>query len=875
MKDTDTDIERPLRENRELRTRLGEHGRNDSMHTPSPCPDKNMLAWLENSPVCTKIIDLDFRLRYVSPAGVSLLKIDDINEYYGKPYPFSFYPDSFRTPMLELMQQARESGEVGSLTAVVRDEPGEQIWCNSTVVPVRDAANRLESIMVVSIDITAQKQAESALKQALQKVESEFRQRTDELNSSEARFELAMRGTDDGLWDWNLLTGEVYYSPRWKSMLGYAGDELDATLDTWKQLVHPDDRDRVLQAVDDYISGRSDSFEAEMRMLHRDGHVVCVLSRGFCVKRETDGRPVQLVGTHIDITERIRSDNFARRNAEILEMIALGIPAEKIYDAIALMYEERNPGMRCSMLELHGNRLLHGGAPSLPKEYCDAVHGLVYGPEVGSCGTSTYTGKRVLVGNIETDPLWADLKDTALPHGMRCCWSEPIRNTDGKVLGAFGMYYDYPALPDEDELADLISAARLAGIIMQRVQTENELDNHRRNLEEQVARRTFELERAKQEAEDASQAKSLFLAKMSHEIRTPMYGILGMTRLALKSGLDERQKNYIGNAHQAAAQLLGIIDDILDFSRVEAGKLEIDDTPFQLIPAVEYSIGMIAEYAGNKGLSLAVDFDQQLPARVQGDALRLQQILTNLLSNAVKFTDTGEVSLSVSQQQDGIHFTVTDSGIGIAPEYIGRLSVPFEQGDSSTTRKFGGSGLGLSVCYSLARMMGGDISVSSKVGVGSTFTLALPLAGAGPVDDSEEVNPDERHDRLAGLKVLAAEDVEINRVILEDMLHTSGADVVFAEDGQQALEQLASRDGRGFDVVLMDIQMPVMDGYEAARRMHEIDPQLPVIGLTAHALVEDRSACLEAGMVDHVSKPVDPDTLVAVISRHVSVPAAN
>ncbi len=295
------------------------------------------------------------------------------------------------------------------------------------------------------------------------------------LKNSEERFSLAMRGANDGLWDWNLETDEVYYSPRWKSMLGFAKDDLEGRLDTWKKLVHADDREAVLSKVDQYISGQRDSFEVEMRMQHRDGHEIFVLSRAFLVKRRSDQKPVRLVGTHVDITSRKVAEAFADKNAEILEMIATGISAYDIYDEIALMYEARHPGLRCSMLELHNGTLMHGGAPSLPKAYCQAVHGLKNGPNVGSCGTSTYTGKRVLVENIETDPKWEKIKHVALPHGMRCCWSEPIKNSSGKVLGAFGMYYNHPALPNEEESNDLKSAARLAGIVMERDQAQRRI----------------------------------------------------------------------------------------------------------------------------------------------------------------------------------------------------------------------------------------------------------------------------------------------------------------------------------------------------------------------------------------------------------------
>ena len=298
-----------------------------------------------------------------------------------------------------------------------------------------------------------------------------------ELYKSEERFALAMRSASDGLWDWEFETNDVYYSPRWKNMLGYDDHELANNLTTWTSLVHPDDKPFILQKVQDYISGKSNFFEVEMRMRHKNGHHIFIRSRAFKVTNNSHNKVTRLIGTHVDISLHKKAEEFDKRNTQILKMIAQGQPASIIYNEIGLMYEERHPGMRCSMLELEGNKLLHGGAPSLPKAYCQAVHGLKNGPDVGSCGSSTYTGKRVLVENIETDPKWANIKQFALPHGMRCCWSEPIKSSTGKVLGAFGMYYDYPALPNEDESNDLTSAGMLTGIVMEREQNQKRIQN--------------------------------------------------------------------------------------------------------------------------------------------------------------------------------------------------------------------------------------------------------------------------------------------------------------------------------------------------------------------------------------------------------------
>ncbi|MGB1111177.1 MAG: PAS domain-containing protein, partial [Gammaproteobacteria bacterium] len=221
-----------------------------------------------------------------------------------------------------------------------------------------------------------------------QKTSGETEETPTGITEAEERLALALRGANDGLWDWELETNEVFYSPRWKSMLGYEEDELPNVLDTWASLVHPDDKQLALDKVRDYIDGKADSYEIEMRMRHKDGRDVVVLARALLVRRPSDQKPIRLVGTHVDITERKKAESYIQKNSEILEMIAKGAPAAQVYDAIALMYEGRHPGMRCSMLELHENKLLHGGAPSLPKAYCDAVHGLEFGPDTGSCGTS-------------------------------------------------------------------------------------------------------------------------------------------------------------------------------------------------------------------------------------------------------------------------------------------------------------------------------------------------------------------------------------------------------------------------------------------------------------------------------------------------------
>ncbi|MBA3624605.1 MAG: response regulator, partial [Methylibium sp.] len=321
----------------------------------------------------------------------------------------------------------------------------------------------------------------------------------------------------------------------------------------------------------------------------------------------------------------------------------------------------------------------------------------------------------------------------------------------------------------------------------------------------------------------------------------------------------------------AGRHLLSIVDDILDFSKLEAGKLSVERRAFRLSAAVDAVVGLVAGRTAAKGLALPVVMAPGLPDWVEGDALRLKQILVNLLSNAVKFTDRGHVALTVRAEAGSVVFEVADTGIGMEASLLARLFQPFEQADGSTTRRFGGTGLGLAISHNLAALMGGEIRVESRPGQGSTFTVRLPLSTASPIEPLP-VGAIAQGPRLSGLHVLAAEDNDVNRLVLQAQLESEGCHVVFARNGLEVLARVAQAGERAFDAVLMDVQMPLMDGIEATRRLRASAPTLPVIGLTAHALPEERERCLAAGMVDHVAKPVDIDRLVDCLLHHAIRP---
>jgi light-regulated signal transduction histidine kinase (bacteriophytochrome)/CheY-like chemotaxis protein len=407
---------------------------------------------------------------------------------------------------------------------------------------------------------------------------------------------------------------------------------------------------------------------------------------------------------------------------------------------------------------------------------------------------------------------------------------------------------------------------------------ERELEQHRDHLEDLVQQRTTELSIAKELAESASRAKSSFLANMSHELRTPLNGIIGMTALALRRSTDETVTGYLHKADQTSKQLLALINDILDLSKIEAERLTLENVDFTLRDVLDNIDHQFGEAAARKGVALRFEVAPQHAARVfLGDPLRLGQIFLNLIGNAVKFTETGSVTAIVDvDAQPGsaiLWCSVQDTGIGMTKEQQARLFIAFEQADSSMSRRYGGTGLGLVIARRLIRMMGGEIHVESQPGVGTTFRFHVRVGQAvGPSLRSEAREAAGAEARLKtefpGTRVLIAEDEPINREIMKTLLEDAGCVVELATDGAAAV---AAARARVFDVILMDLQMPELDGIEATGqiRLDSLNRDTRIVATTANAFVEDQRACLDAGMDDHVPKPIKARQLFECVLRGV------
>ncbi len=392
-------------------------------------------------------------------------------------------------------------------------------------------------------------------------------------------------------------------------------------------------------------------------------------------------------------------------------------------------------------------------------------------------------------------------------------------------------------------------------------------------------RATTELAVAKTQAETASRAKSEFLANMSHEIRTPLNGIIGLAQMVLEPDMAPAEReHHLRQILESSRSLHAVLSDILDLSKIEAGKLQMERTAFDFKREVTTVGELYASAAREKGLGFSLDIAPALERRVVGDPLRLRQVIGNLLSNAVKFTAAGSVALSATPDGgDGVRIAVRDTGVGIDPALRARLFQPFEQADTSTTRRYGGTGLGLALCRQLVELMGGSITVESEAGAGSSFVLCLPLSAAGSAevaaDDQGEATPS--IEVLRGRRVLLVEDNTVNEVVAVAALQRLGIEVSIARNGIEAVE-IVLRGEPTVDMVLMDLQMPDMDGYEATARIrqHFAPARLPILAMTAAALVEERQRCLEAGMNDFIAKPFDPNQLARVLAKRMSARAA-
>jgi two-component system sensor histidine kinase/response regulator len=722
--------------------------------------------------------------------------------------------------------QACADGKTPSFEVVypVASSDGSTRWRLARGTVARDASGAPSTLSAISVDITAQKRAEDDLRAALELTKL-------------AGVYLSQFAIDNGTLEDAQFSVNSFWEP-----LGYVRDERSAVPSdfaaTVRKVIVPEDQAHVIAAVDACIRGITPTYEAEYRTRQADGSIRWRAGRGI-VTRDAKGRPVLFSGTSVDLHPLKTAQEAARRSEERLELALLGSKA-------------------CTW----DFELVDGTLENARTTFTNVFEMLGY---ASSDDTSHYADAlSALIPPDEQVQFTADLQAHLAGTSREWEHMHRAKHKDGSERWHFAR-----GVTQRDP--DTGQALRLTGITIDI--TEIKL------IEEQLLQ-------AREAAEAANRAKDEFLANVSHEIRTPMNAILGMTELALETAETAQQRQLLSSVRVAGRNLLHIINDLLDFSRISAGKLSLDPTEFSLRAAVRDVVGPLAVRAERKDLELRCDVHEDVPDLYVGDPGRLGQVLTNLIGNAIKFTERGEIALEVMLDSEGLRtdadvallFTVRDTGVGIAPDKHATIFRAFEQEDASTTRRFGGTGLGLTISAQIAALMNGGITVDSEPGRGSTFSFRgriarSPSAQTSGAPATPRGSPPPRQ---RALHVLVAEDNDLNVMLIKALLERRGHTVEIAGDGRATLELALSADAN-YDLMLLDLHMPEKDGFEVVRalRDHErgTDNHLPVIALTARSSERDRERALTAGMDDFLSKPIDVDALWAALDRVPGKPA--
>ena len=644
---------------------------------------------------------------------------------------------------------------------------GEEIWILDNSRIIRDSAGNVTHFLGYIVNIT-------------ELVKKEY-----ELKISKEVLQVAIEGSGDGFWDWNLKSSEVHFSKQWKKMLGFEENELEATLDEWKNRIHPEDIDEVFQDLNNYINGKNNKYSNTHRLRKKDGDYIWVLDRAVIVERDEKGQPVRIIGTHTDMTEQkqllIKVEENEKRLKTLLEIspIAVRVATQNGENVIFAN------SAYIKMINSEHNNIVGKN----PKDYY--VNPFDYNNirERLNAG-GTILNKLVHLNIPESKTEWALASYTQIEF-----------NGEMAILGWF---FDV-----------------------------TEMKKLERNLIE-----------ARRQAEQANQSKSEFLANMSHEIRTPLNGVIGLTDLTLQTDLTNVQRDYLIKAKQSSRALLNVLNDILDYSKVEAGKLDLEEEIFSLDEVFENLTALFGYKAEEKGLTLYYKVDHEVPRLIIGDSLRLSQVLNNLVGNAIKFTDSGEICIEVNQLNRNnlneittLQFQVKDTGIGLSYEQQNKLFKAFSQADTSHSRKYGGTGLGLAISKQIVNLFNGYINVESSKGEGSNFKFTAQFKVS-----EDRFKPFENSE-LKGKKVLIVDDQETSLNIISHQIKSLQMDITTSKDGKDAIEKIttASNEKNSFDYLLLDWIMPEYDGIYVVKELaklhnNRIISDIPLtVMITAHS----------------------------------------
>jgi PAS domain S-box-containing protein len=898
---------------------------------------------IDNLPDYTYVKDTESRFVIANPTTARVMGVMTPDQLIGKS-DFDFYPEPLATKFYENEQLIVTSGQplINYEESYIDQTSGQEGWLLTTKVPLRDRQGQLIGLVGVGRDITERKQMEEALR------------------LSEERFALAVSGSNDGIWDWDIVNHTLYWSPRLKELLGYEPDELDVIFETFETHLHPDDSDLMQQAIEAHLQ-RQEPFDVEQRLRTKSGEYHWFRARGQAVWDEA-GRPLRMTGSTTDITERKQMEVALAEERNLMRTLLDNLP-DLIFvkdmecrfllvneaslrmgqltmaDIIGKTDFEVNPTDLATQYYADDQAVIHSGQIVIDREELNISAGQErwfsttkvplcdsQGQIIGLVGMSRDITERKQIENalaeernllrtvINATPDWIFIKDQE--HRFRLvnqAYADLFDLTPDDIIGKTDLDMGMPEeivkghpekgirgfWPDDREVMERGEPKYIAeepALVKGQALILSTVKVPLRDAADQVwgvlgfvhdithlKQVQDELQQAKEAAEAAVRAKSEFLANMSHEIRTPLNAIIGMTSLLLDTPLAPEQHDFTETIRSSGDGLLTIINDILDFSKIEAGKLELEQQPFDLRQCLEEALDLVAIRALEKKLDLVYSIDESTPGALVGDVTRLRQILVNLLTNAVKFTEQGEVVLSVRSQRlkrlpatgqasqyEGrqpvpllrqVHFSVRDTGIGIPADRMDRLFQSFSQVDASTTRKYGGTGLGLTISQRLTEMMGGEMRVESAglPGEGSTFHFSI-LAEVAP--DQPQVNVRDKQPELAGKQLLIVDDNATNRLILAHQAQTWGMQSRAAASGPEALDWISR--GDPFDLAILDMHMPAMDGLTLAQEIQKQRPAhtLPLVMLTSLGQREQHDQTPPVEFAAYLTKPIKPAHLL-------------